>query len=267
MRIKTGAAIFAVAAAVFGIAAGSARADLKLEQTVETKGADPFLIFAGAEPPKTGKTRTKTISYYKGDRRRVETNGVTRLFDDANNTFTVLNPRAKTYFVVDTAKEIVSADKGVVPEFVGAADVVDTAETKRVNGKEARHYRYTVTVRMTLPGSKSPLATFTMKGDQWASESVGGPVGNPKQSRFAILAALPPQYSSGLKPIAEKMATIKGFVLEETQSTTLASLLQTETPKEPYQSVTKTDAISEAPLPDALFLPPPDYKKVDPPRS
>ncbi|MBC8138553.1 MAG: hypothetical protein H8F28_21950, partial [Fibrella sp.] len=197
MRVKTGAAVFAAVISVFGVAAGSARADLKLEQTVETKGADPFLLFSGAEPPKTGKIKTKTVTYYKGDKRRVESGGVTRIFDDVSNTFTVLNTKAKTYFVVDTAKEIAAADKGLVPEFTGTADVTDTAETKPLNGKDSHHYRYTITIRMTLPGSQTPIATFTMKGDQWATEAIGAGVGTPKQSRVALLAALPPQLSKG----------------------------------------------------------------------
>ncbi|MBC7805251.1 MAG: hypothetical protein H7145_03785 [Akkermansiaceae bacterium] len=267
MRIKTGAVVFAAATAVFGMTADSARADLKLEQTVETKGADPFLLFAGAEPPKAGKIKTKTVTYYKGDKRRVESGGVIRIFDDVSNTFTVLDAKAKTYFVVDTAKEIAAADKGLVPEFAGSADVTDTAETKPLNGKDSRHYRYTITIRMTLPGSQTPLATFTMKGDQWVSDAIGTGVGTPKQSRVALLAALPPQLSKGLKPVTDKLATIKGFVLEETQSTTLASVIETGAPKEPFESVTKTDQISEAPLPDSLFAPPSDYKKIDPPRA
>lgn len=263
MRIKTGAAVFAAVVSVFGVAVGSARADLKLEQTVETKGADPFLLLAGGEAPATGKTKTKTVTYYKGDKRRVEKNDSTQIFDDVKNTVTVLDDKAKTYFVVDTAKQIADTDKGELPEFTGSADVVDTAETKSVNGKDARHYRYTITIKMTIPGSKTPIATFTMQGDQWASEAVGSASGSPKQSRVALLAAMPPQLSKGLKPITDKMATIKGVVLEETQSTILASVIQTEVPKEPYQSVTKTNAISEASLPDSLFAPPPDYKKVD----
>ncbi|MBC8136314.1 MAG: hypothetical protein H8F28_10545 [Fibrella sp.] len=266
MRIKTGTAVFAAAVSVFGLATGPARADLMLEQTVETKGADPFLFFAGGEPPKSGKTRTKSVTYYKGDKRRVESQGMIRIFDDANNTFTVLDPKAKTYFVVDTANVIVGGDKGLVPEFTGTADVSDTAETKSVKGKDARHYRYTITIKMTLPGSKTPIATFTLQGDQWATEAVSAGAGTAKQSRIALFAALPPQLSNGLKPITDKMAAIKGFMLEETQFTTLASVIQTETPKEPYQSVTKTDAIREAPLPDSLFLPPTDYQKVDAPR-
>lgn len=267
MSIKTGAAVFAAAVTVFGVAAGSARADLKLEQTVETKGTDPFLLFAGGEPPKSGKIRTKTVTYYKGEKRRIEAGGVTRIFDDATNTFTVLDPKARTFYIVDTAKEIAGVDKGLVPEFAGTASVLDTAETKLLNGKDARHYRYTITIRMILPGSKAPLATFTLQGDQWASEKVGTGIGSPKQSRISLLAALPPQFSKGLQPVTEKLATIKGFVLEETQSTTLASVIQTEAPKEPFQSVTKTDRVSEEPLPDSLFLPPSDYKKIEPPRG
>lgn len=266
MRTKTGAVVFAVAASVFGLAVSPARADLKLEQTVETKGTDPFLIFSGAAPPVVGKTKSKIVTYYKGDKRRVERSDATQIFDDGNNTITVLDPKAKTYFILDTAKQVAGIDKSQLPEFTGTANVTDAAEKKSVNGKDANHYKYTITVKMTLPGSKTPIATFTLLGDQWASEAVGAGMAKPKQSRIALLAALPAEMSKGLTPITEKMAAIKGVVLEETQTTTLASVLQTETPKEPFQSVTKTDAISEAALPDSLFAPPSDYKKVDPPR-
>jgi hypothetical protein len=267
MRIKSGAVVCAVAASVLGLAAMPARADLKLEQTVETRGANPLLMIAGGEAPQTDKVRAKIVTYYKGEKRRVERGDSARIFDDANKTITVIDPKAKTYFVIDTKKPIPEASRGQVPTFTGTADVSAVSETKKVNGKDARRYLYTVILKMSLPGSKSPIATFTLKGDQWASETVGAGTPSPKPSIISLFNALPEEMTAGMKPVMEKLATVKGFIMEENQTITLASVLQTETPKEPFQSVTKTNAISEAPLPDSLFAPPSDYKKVDPPRQ
>lgn len=268
MRILARTAVYAAALTVFGVTGGIARADLKLEQTVETKGDDPLGLLFGVPPSAgSGKTTRKTVSFYKGMKRRVEDGATIRLFDDAANTLTVLDSRAKTYYVLDLGSKITMPVGTQLPDFSGDADVKDTTETRTVGGKTARHYRYTITMRVTIGGAKSPLATVTTQGDQWATDALNGGDTSAKQSLPSQLAVLPGDMGKGLRPIAEKMATIKGYILEESQSTTLASVLLQDAPKSPYLSNTKTSAISEAPLPDALFAPPADFKKMDPPKA
>ncbi|MBC8140861.1 MAG: hypothetical protein H7Y38_05410 [Armatimonadetes bacterium] len=266
---RTAAALVAVAAF-----AGIARADLKIEQTVTVTGENAAELPAGkAAKPQV----SKVFTYYKGDKQRVETADSIMLYDGATDTTLYLNPKTKTYFEQVGQAAAVENKMMDMVKFSGEATVTETGEEKVIAGKPARHYKYSINLTLSPKDANAPaaLASFLpsqiITGDLWTTDIPGADLAK-RQRSTAILKALPPGSAEGLKPVVDKMGSIKGISLDGTQTArtiySAAALAQSgeTTSPPPLVTQTQTTRISEDALPDSYFSLPNGYKKVDPPK-
>lgn len=259
-----------VAATAF---AGIAQADLKIEQTITVTGETA----AQAPQGKAAKPLSaKVFTYYKGDKQRTETADSILLYDGATDTTLFLDPKTKTYFEQIGQGAVVENEMMKMVKFSGDATVTDTGEDKVIAGKTARHYTYSITLKITPKDANAPAAlasflpTQTITGDLWTTDIPGAEAARRQRSN-AILKAVPPGSIDGLKPVIDKMSGIKGVSLDGTQTTrtlySAAALAQAGeiTPPPPQVTQTQTTRISEDALPDSYFTLPNGYKKVLPP--
>ncbi|MBC7805252.1 MAG: hypothetical protein H7145_03790 [Akkermansiaceae bacterium] len=276
---QKGAAMIAATLGLCAAFGSDARADLKLEQTVTVSGVPKM---DNGKITTAAPTTEKTVTYYKNGKQRTETADVVIIHDTATEKTLFLNPKKKTFYEASSAEPTKTDDSDPMAEMMKMAElngdvaVTDLKEEKNILGKKAHHYSYVMTLKLSMKDPKAPammagfLPTFTMSGDQWMAEM---PDSQAFAKRIALpaFADLPSGFGKGLKTITEKMGTMKGFPLEATASskTSLGSTVgagyNDKMGKEPIVRKTITTLLSEEPLPEALFAPPSDYKKVKAP--
>lgn len=270
----SGIAVMTMAALCAAI--GAAHADLKLEQTTTVKGQE---ITPGATQ-KASTSTTKTVMYYKGVKQRTESGNSVSIYDGTTDKIYLLDTKTKTYSVTSTADIMTQGGANPMADMVdfdGKADVTDTGEEKLVAGKTAHHYRYTLTITLSVkkdgPAAiAAMLPSFTLSGDQWTVVTADSEAVN-KTRATGMLSQLPPGMGKGLKPLMEKMSTIKGIPLESVQTMKITpnpsapEEMKAQFPTEPLVSDTKTLTVSETDLDDALFAVPADYKKIEAPKT
>lgn len=276
MRMKTGTLVSAAVVSVFGIAASRAHADLKLEQTVTMSGQAPGSASETKQKPQ------KTTQYYKGDKQRTDSGDTVTIFDAATAKYTIWNTKDKTYYEATTA-DLVAAG-GAMPmgdaiAFSGEATVTDAKEDKKVAGKTAHHYTYAMTLKMTMKDPNAPAAlaaflpAFAITGEQWTVDVPGASTSASRLPSSALTQRLPAAMVEGLKPLMEKMASIKGVPVEQTQSFKIVVRedappeLKQQATEKPMVMQTKTTTLSEDTISDTLFMVPPDYKKIETPKA
>ena len=276
MKTTLYAAGFAALATIVSVGS-TALADTRLTQTAMI--AVPA-GFDGATGKKEKPLTQKTVLYYKGSKMRVESHDDVSIYDATTDKTLVLNAKTKTYYETSAADTVAASSANPIFTLAnasGEATVLNTQETKTIAGKTAQHFTYTITVRFTPKDANAPAAllamlpTITISGDQWTIDSPDASAA-AKNRTASLLAKLPTGTGNGLKGIGEKMATITGIPVEQTQRFKIAAEGMVDTSStEPRELVTttqiKTASLSEAPLPDSLFVVPSDYVRVAPPKA
>lgn len=263
--------LFAVAALAALVASGgggapmAAWADVKLVSEVKVAGIPAEAQGAGVGMPQS----TSTTAYYKGDKVRTEVkNGPVTIFDAATDKFYTLDPAKKTYTVVGAGEMMNPAASNpmlAMLKFEATADVKDGGATKTLAGKEAKNYLVTSTVNMSMEGAPPGLLpTMKISSEVWTTESIAVPPGYTKMAATAATRAVGPM-AKGMKPLTDKLASLKGMPLLTKQTMTFISEQALPgLPKEPIVTTTEVLSISEDELPDSLFAIPADFKKIDP---
>jgi hypothetical protein len=262
----------AASAVALSVLSGVARADVKIVAEVKTTGmpTNPSL------PTNANKPVTQTV-YYKGKKQRVEVYGIVSITDSETGMTTILDPAKKTFYVSDPAEvaKAMAANPmlAMIKMDTTAVDVKSGGQSKTIAGKAAKNYKVSATLKMGMEGGDDAMAsmfpTVLVKNEQWVTEGIALPISVVKDSAEQYTKNLPPFFQKGLKPYIDKMGTIQGFPLA---STVIMEFVFANgspgipgIPKEPIVTTTEVKEISEAPLDDALFTVPSDYKKVEPP--
>ena len=271
-----------ITVALFVVLAGtvsSAKADLKLEQTITTSGN---LLGANEGSPKTKPVTTKTVLYYKNDKQRTEAGDTVTIYEAIADKYTVWDTKKKTYYEA-TTQQMLSAN-GEMPmadmvSFSGDATVTDTKEEKPIAGKTAHHYQYSMTLKVLPKDEHAPpalaafLPSFLITGDQWTVETPETSAAAAKLRAASLQQRMPPGMSKGLKPLLDKLALVKGFPVEQKQSFKIVisdaapQEMKEQAPKNPLIVETKTITLSEAVIADTVFVVPADYKKIALPQN
>jgi hypothetical protein len=270
---RTFAAVVSIAA--LGMMAATVRADVKIVSEVTVKGVPPAVTAQGG--PDMSKP-TVTTTYYKGNWQRVESGGTITITNFETGKITTLNPKAKTYYTVgvgDSLKAMADNPMLAAIKVEAVADVKPGGQTKVIAGKTAKNYKISATMKMTMDGAPPEAAamfpTMVMTGEQWTTEGISLPIPTGKMVQNSFVKNLPPFFQNGMKPFTDKMASIPGFILSNTMSMEFKRSAGAPDlpgfPKEPIVTITEVKEISEAPLDDALFAPPADYKEVQPPAT
>jgi hypothetical protein len=262
----------AISAVALGVMAAMARADVKLISEVKVTGVPAAASAQGA--PDLSKPML-TTTYYKGSKTRVESGNVITITDYETGKVTTLNPDKKTFYtsnIGDAMKAMADNPMLAMIKIDATADVKPGGKSKTIAGKPATNYLITSTMKMTMDGAPPEAAammpTITMKQEMWTTEALALTGWNPKMLQTNFSKNLPPFLMSGMKPFIEKMSSVKGFQLSSTMTMTFESksgAAMPGLPKEPIVTTTEVKEISEAPLDDALFTVPGDYKEVQPP--
>lgn len=262
-------AVLAALAVTLPLAA-AARADIKIVSETTIKGVPSQ---AKTQMPDLDKPRTVT-TYYKGSKQRIEDGKNVTITDFDTGKVYSLDVAKKTYSETDL--NAASADMAGIPltTTLVSATVNEGKDTKTIAGKEAKSYKYLAVLQMGMENGDASLAammpTISIQGEQWTTEAVTLPVTYTKIAQTTFVKRMPPMMAGGLKGFVEKMATIKGTPLSSTTSMSFTlpaaakdSPMAQMMPKEPMVTTNEVKSISEESLPDTLFAPPADFKKVD----
>jgi hypothetical protein len=265
----------AVSMVALGVMATVARADVKVVSEVKMTGIPAA---AAAQPGVPDlKKPIITTTYYKGNKQRVESGDTVIITDYETGKVTTLNPAKKTFYtsnITDGLKAMADNPMIEMIKIDATADVKQGGETKTIAGKAAKNYKLTATMKMSMDGAPPETAamfpTIIMKGEQWTTEAIALPIQTSKLVQANFTKNMPAFLQKGMKPFLDKMATIPGFTLSNTMSIEFMRAPGAPDmpgfPKEPIVTVTEVKELSEAPLEDALFAPPADYKEVQAPK-
>jgi hypothetical protein len=247
-----------------------ARADLKVVSEVTVKGA-----------PKAAQVSDKpvtTITYYKAGKQRVENDKSITIADLEGDKSYTLDPVKKTYYVTSSKdREKAAADNPFLAmiKVDTSTTVTPTAETKAIVGKTAKKFTYVTLMKMGMEGGDPSMAamfpTFTINGEMWTTEEVTLPVDYRKVARNNFMRTMPAMMAKGIQDMVDKISEIKGFPLFTVMTMTIVPSKEAPPqaaasfPKEPIVTTTEVKSIVEAPLDDALFVVPADYKEVKAP--
>jgi hypothetical protein len=196
--------------------------------------------------------------YFRGNQTRTEARDQVRIFDGQREL--LLNPAKKTYVAVpkDAATQTTNA---ALSSLDIKADVTmkATGKAQLIQGKKAQQYLLTMALKLSPklgaivdpksdPGKAPPIS---LKVELWTAEFAGvtPPLAVLGRSLSAGLERLPVA-----KDIAAKLKGIKGVALLTVATVQLGENKTT--------LITATTTLSEAPLPDSLFMPPPGYRQV-----
>jgi hypothetical protein len=261
----------AASAVALSVLSSVARADVKIVSEIKMTGATATLM--GVTP---GKPFTQT-TYYKGKKQRVEQPGMVSITDGETGMTTILDPAKKTFYVSDPAEVAKAMSANPVMSMVKiettSVDVKAGGQSKSIAGKSAKNYKVSANMKMGMEGGDDAMAamfpTVIIKNEQWTTEGITLPLSVVKFNAEQYTKNLPPFFQKGLKPYIDKVGTIQGFPLAST--VTMEFVFANGSPglpgipKDPSVTTTEVKEISEAPLDDALFTVPSDYKKVEPP--
>ena len=232
----------------------AARADLMLVQQSTLGGELSKRLPKDGSAPKQPTVTT----YYKGSRIRTETEQRVTIFD--GQRMLMLNPEKKTYQVVpkDAAAKFTNPMMAMM-DIKADIRVNPTGQTQTIQGKKTTQYVMTMNIKLSMkPGSQGApkgdtpkLPTFTSKTEIWTAQFSGVtlPAAMANQALPSGVRSMP-----FVKDITEKMKTVKGIPLLTTMTQDVMGKQMTVT--------TRTTSLSESPLPDSLFAPPPGYKQV-----
>ena len=248
----------------------TAHADLTIQQTLMMSGEMQMPGQKKTEKPVLAKTTT----YYKGEKQRVDSGDSITITEAGKETITILNPHDKTYYEMPILGQISDAAKRMqeMVAFGGTAEVSDTGEEKQIAGVTAHHYKYAMSLVFTIKDPNAPpilaamIPSFAISGDEWTVPS--SDTASMKLRGAAMMRNLPPGMGQGLKPLIDKMTTIKGVAVAGTQTIKIVispnapDEMREQAPKQPYVIDTKADIINAAPLSDTLFTIPEGYRKI-----
>jgi hypothetical protein len=238
-NVRSIAAALALATVVAGVSAPSARADLKVVQSVTFDSPQMKQMLANIPPARRaamaksgqgmfdGKPIIATVSN-SGQKFRSEMGPQIVLLDGAAKKMTMLNTTGHTY-------QTMPYNPGAnTPAANMSASVHDTGQTKTILGHLARHYTINVSAPM--------MGGATIKGDIWAAPDLPQPpIVGPATGPGALIQA--------------QMKAIKGMPLITTIKINGGQMGMGMTIK----SVVKS--ISTAKLPASLFAIPAGYSE------
>ncbi len=251
--LAAGAALLLVACA--------ARADVKIVSEVNVTGLPPQ---AQAQVKQTFPQTVMT--YYKGDMTRTELAGSVVLYDCLGDKLYTLDPAKKTYTIASVQEMMEKAGPLMaMMKFDTTADVKEGGASKTIAGKPAKNFLFTANIALSMEGTPAGmLPTTKIVGEQWVTNAVALPA-NCQRMMAASLARSAGPMLGGMKPLIEKMATMKGAPLSSKVTVTITAAQPLPgLPTDPIVTTTEVKAISEEALDDALFKIPADYKKVEP---
>lgn len=231
-----------------------ARADVKLVQSTSMDGE------LGQRVKKAGAPQApSTTTYYKGSKMRLEAGETISIFD--GQRLLVLDAKKKTYQVVPRDAASAANPMMAMMDVKAEMSVKPTGKTQAIQGKKAQLYVMTMTMNLGLKpgalkgegapkGEQPKIPPVTSKTEFWMVEfpgvSVGGSV---RQNMMGNMGSLP-----FVKDMTEKLKALKGIPL--------LTVMNQEVMGRKFSVTVKTTALSEAPLPDSLFVPPPGFKQV-----
>lgn len=247
-----------------------ASADVKIVSEVTMKGLpeQAKTMQPGIDKPVT------TMTLYKGDKQRTEAGGTITIYDCAADKLYTLDTTKKTYTVSSVGNALNAvADNPFLAmmKFETKAFVKPGTERKTIAGKAAKSYIYTAILKMSMEGGDPSISammpTITMKGIQWTTDAVTLPANCAKMLQSQFARRVPPFLASGMKPLMDQMATIKGTPLSN--QVTVSFIVSAAAgglpgmPKEPIITTTEVKSVSEEPLDESLFTVPADYTLVE----
>lgn len=245
------------------VAVVPARADVKVVSRTSVSGGQ-----AAARPGE------KSITYYKGDRVRTESGQQVTIYDCAADRLYTLNPASKTYHV-SSMKNVVTQTNPMMAmvDMKSVVTLKPGGKTKIISGKTARNYVWKAVITMSIkkgantgapPGAPIPtLPTLILDGEQWTTEAVKLSARCTRLNSAALMGGggMP----AGLKPLVEKLASVKGLPLQSRMTQTMKPAKPNPgAGPPPRQMVIKSElvSLSEATLPASLFAVPAGYKQV-----
>ncbi|WP_395088507.1 hypothetical protein [Armatimonas sp.] len=268
--------------------AGSARADLKVvsKMTMDAPAMGGLGGGLGANVPlpKPGEA-LQTITYYKGSKTRVEeATGAITITDNTAGTVTRIDPKKKTYSVVKIADMTKQLTEGAGPaagflemlEMKVKSDVKKGGHERVIAGKKATDYLWTATMSMSMKGGEegAEVANISMEGEQWTSEEIQLPdtAGKSNAPQLpgiggGMMGGMMKMMNNmpGMKSLTATMAQIKGFSLLTNMKIKIQSPFaeaQGADLSKPVTNKTEVVELSEAELPESLFVVPTGLKKV-----
>ena len=234
----------------------NAHADLKLVQKTSMEGDLSKRVQGAGGPP----TPPSVTMFYKGNKTRTEAGDRVTIFD--GERILLLNPAKKTYQAIpkNAGADMASANPMMaMMDIKASVDVKATGKTQTIQGKQAKQYVMTMTMKLGMKqgagggasGESPQIPPFTTRTELWTAEFPGVTLSPSmaKQNMPGGMASMP-----FVKDMTEKLKTIKGIPL-------LTTMNQEIMGKKMNISV-KTVSLSEAPLPNSLFAPPAGYKQV-----
>lgn len=229
-RVTTGGL---VATAV--LVAGFVAADTKIVTVTTTDG---FEVMGQRQPPRVDR---QTI-WLDADRMRVDQDERSFIVLPGEQRLLLLDHRARTWSVVplpvDLRALLPSGTSRQMLEMMRAeATVTPRAETRTADGLTL--HRYDLTLRSEMMRLEATL---------WVSPEVGFDSRTYQRLYSSVLELQP-----GMADLAEQLATVDGFVLEEDGTMSMAqSELETRISQ-------RTESITEETPPPGWYAPPQDY--------
>ena len=239
-----------VTLAVAVLLSTAAHADLKLVQKTTMEGDLSKKVQGAGGPPQT----SSVTMFYKGNKTRTEAGDRVTIFD--GERVLLLNPAKKTYQAIPkNAGADMANPMMAMMDIKASVDVKATGKTQTIQGKQAKQYVMTMTMKLGMKqgaeGEAPELPSFTTRTELWTAEFPGVALSPSmaKQNMPGGIASMP-----FVKDMTEKLKTIKGIPLLTTMNQEIMG--------KKMNMILKTVSLSEAPLPDSLFAPPAGYKQV-----
>jgi len=270
------------------------RADITLHYTLEFKVSDtaPAAFTAPMKQTMATMLPTSQVMKMKGTKTLSAIGPLSAIVDNADSTITLLNPATKQFAKISMADYLAALQPMMaMPAAAQQAlagmnfDVSssDTGQTAMVAGIRATEHLLTLSMSMNLPGVPTPAGPLMhVDMHMWRASpddfgripalreysasvaramSVFNPAG-AMQQMFSQMPGFGDKFAAAMQDLSGSgNLTVK--MQESIFMPIMAQLAPGADPKLPMMEMNMNLAdISEAPLDDALFLPPSDYQSV-----
>ena len=221
-----------------------------------------------------GQTQPATTAtvYVKDDMiRRDQATGLSTILDLTSDITFLVDHRNRTCATIPNKsiaarRSNFNAMLSANTNLSSTADVKPLGQTRVIAGKPAKGYKFATTIKASQKGNNANRVTIQISGEQWVSEELALTPAMQREMGYGLVRTLGSTLGAGAKPLAAKLAKIKGFPLVVCTNMTISgSLRQMNGPfKRAFVTTMTAKEVSQEPLDDKLFVVPDNYREIAP---